>query len=138
VSLIEESRRQFLLWARWKKEGGTVEQDPEAAEIDRLIAAMPDSVRQTVIEVYLRDGGISERAGRPGFRVNMIVRRLGQADRLLREQLSVNRALRLRDADAARMAHRLQEMGRSPSGEPAASDTASSGYPVHHNEQSDE
>ena len=65
VSRNEESRRQFLRWAMWKKAGGTVEQDPQAAEIDDLIAGMPAPLRQTLVEVYLQGGGRSERAG-PG------------------------------------------------------------------------
>ena len=101
----------------WKKAGGTAEQDPQAAEIDDLIAGMPVPLKQTLVEVYLQGGGRSERASR-GCPENMIVRRLGQADRLLRDQLSVSRARRLRDADAARMALRLQAMARTSSGEP--------------------
>ena len=113
VSRIEESRRQFLLWAMWKKAGGTVAQDPQAAEIDDLIAGMPAPLKQTLVEVYLQGGGRSERAGSPVLPKNMIVRRLGQADRLLRDQLSVRRARRLRDEDAARMALRLQATARA-------------------------
>ena len=133
VSRIEESRRQFLRWATWKNAGGTVEQDPEAAEIDDLIAGMPAPLKQTLLEVYLRGGGRSERAGRPGFPENMIARRLGQADRLLQDQLSVKRALRRRDADAARMALRLQAMGRAKSGEPVANGMAIAEDGAHRN-----
>jgi len=61
------------------------------------------------------------RAG-PGCPQNMIVRRLGQADRLLRDQLGVTRARRLRDADAARMALRLQAMADARSGESVITD----------------
>jgi len=121
VSRNEESRRQLLQWARWKKAGGRVEQDPQAAEIDDLIAGMPTPLKQTLVELYLQGGGRSERAG-PGCPQNMIVRRLGQADRLLRDQLGVTRARRLRDADAARMALRLQAMADARSGESVIAD----------------
>ena len=68
---------------------------------------------------------------------NMIVRRLGQADRLLRDQLSVSRARRLRDADAARMALRLQAMARTSSGEPVIADgMAITDDSAHRNESS--
>ena len=117
MSSIEESRRRFLQWAMWKKVGGTVEQDPEAAEVDDLIAGMPAPLKQTLIEVYVECGGRGERAG-PGCLENITTRRLGQADRLLRDQLSVSRARRLRDADAARMALRLEVSARTRSGEP--------------------
>ena len=117
VSRNEESRRLFLQWAMWKVAGGTVEQDPQAAEIDDLIAGMPAPLKQTLVEVYLQRGGCSERVG-PDCPKNMIVRRLGQADRLLADQLSVSRARRLRDADAARMALRLQATARARLGEP--------------------
>ena len=119
MSRNEESRRQFLQWAMWKKAGGTIEQDPQVAEIDDLIAGMPAPLRQTLIEVYLQGGGRSERAA-PGCPENMIARRLGQADRLLRDQLDVSRARRLRDADAARMALRLQATARARPGEPVS------------------
>ena len=121
MSRNEESRRQLLQWARWKKAGGRVEQDPQAAEIDDLIAGMPTPLKQTLVELYLQGGGRSERAG-PGCPQNMIVRRLGQADRLLRDQLGVTRARRLRDADAARMALRLQAMADARSGESVITD----------------
>ena len=119
MSRNEESRRQFLQWAMWKKAGGTIEQDPQVAEIDDLIAGMPAPLRQTLIEVYLQGGGRSERAA-PGCPENMIARRLGQADRLLRDQLDVSRARRLRDADAARMARRLHATESTRSGEPVS------------------
>ena len=136
VSRNEESRRQFLKWAVWKRAGGTVEQDPQAAEIDDLITGMPAALKQTLMEVYLQRGGPSERAGR-GWPENMIVRRLGQADRLLRDQLSVSRARRLRDADAARMALRLQAMARAKSGGPViADDMAIAEDGAHRNESS--
>jgi hypothetical protein len=137
VSRIEESRRQFLKWAMWKKAGGTIEQDPHAAEIDNLIAGMPAPLKQTLMEVYLQDGGRSEQAGRPRCPENMIVRRLGQADRLLRDQLSVSRARQLRDADAARMALRLQATARTRSGEPViANDVAIAEDGAHRNQSS--
>ena len=105
----EESRRHFLQWAVWKNAGGTIEQDPHAAEIDDLIAGMPAPLRQTLVEVYLQGGEQSGRSG-PNPRASMIVRRLNRAERLLRDQLSANHARRLRDADAQRMALRLQAM----------------------------
>ena len=116
MSRNEESRRQFVHWAGWKKAGGRVDQDPQAAEIDDLIAGMPTPLKQTLAQVYLQSGGPNERAvtDHPD---NRMVRRLGQADRLLHDQLSVNRARRLRDADAARMALRLQAIVRARSGE---------------------
>ena len=116
MSRIEESRRQFVLWAGWKKAGGRVDQDPQAAEIDDLIASMPAPLKQTLAQVYLQSGGPNDRpvTDHPD---NRMVRRLGQADRLLHDQLSVNRARRLRDADAARMALRLQAIVRARSGE---------------------
>ena len=114
----EESRRQFVHWAGWKKAGGRVDQDPQAAEIDDLIAGMPTPLKQTLAQVYLQSGGPNERAA-TDHPDNRIVRRLGQADRLLQDQLSVNRARRLRDADAARMALRLQATARTRLGEPA-------------------
>jgi hypothetical protein len=117
VARIEESRRHFLQWAVWRNVGGTVEQDPQAAEIDELIAGMPAPLKQTLAEVYLQGGARSEPAG-PICRQNVMVRRLGQADRLLRDQLSVSRARRLRDAEAAGMALRIQAMVRAKSGEP--------------------
>ena len=123
VSRNEESRRLFLQWAMWKVAGGTVEQDPQAAEIDDLIAGMPAPLKQTLAEVYLQRGGCSERVG-PDCPKNMIVRRLGQADRLLADQLSVSRARRLRDADAARMALRLQATARARLGEPVMANSA--------------
>jgi len=115
MSRIEESRRQFVLWAGWKKAGGRVDQDPQAAEIDDLIAGMPTPLKQTLAQVYLQSGGPNERAvtDHPD---NRMVRRLGQADRLLQDQLSLNRERRLRDADAARMALRLQAIVRARSG----------------------
>ena len=116
MSRNEESRRQFVHWAVWIKAGGRVDQDPQAAEIDALIASMPTPVKQTLAEVYLQGGGPNEPAitDRPDKR---IVWRLGQADRLLQYQLSLNRERRLRDADAARMALRLQAIFRARSGE---------------------
>jgi hypothetical protein len=42
VSRIEVSSNYFLQWALWKRGGGTVEQDPQSAEIDELIAGMPE------------------------------------------------------------------------------------------------
>jgi len=116
MSRNEESRRQFVHWAGWKKAGGRVDQDPQAAEIDDLIAGMPTPLKQTLAQVYLQGGGPNERAA-TDHPDNRIVRRLGQADRLLQDQLSVNRARRLRDADAARMALRLQAIVRARSGE---------------------
>ena len=136
VSRNEESRRQFLRWARWKESGGRVEQDPQAAEIDDLISGMPAPLRQTLVEVYLQAEGRSERAS-PDCPENVIARRLGQADRLLRDQLSVSRARRLRDADAARMALRLQAMARAKSGGPViADDMAIAENGAHRNESS--
>src|SRR3954470_2685655 len=75
MSRNEESRRQFEHWAGWKKAGGRVDQDPQAAEIDDLIAGMPTPLKQTLAEVYLQGGGPNERAvtDRPE---NRIVRRL--------------------------------------------------------------
>ena len=90
MSRIEESRRQFVHWARWKKAGGTVEQDPQAAEIDDLIARMPTPLKQTLAEVYLQGGEPSERAGRDRPE-NRIVRRLN----LIRRQVSFDRFLRV-------------------------------------------
>jgi hypothetical protein len=117
VARNEESRRYFLQWAVWKNASGTVEQDPQAAEIDELIAGMPAPLKQILAEVYLQGEARSERAG-PPCRQNVTVRRLGQADRLLRDQMSVSRAGRLRDAEAAWMALRVQAMVRTKSGEP--------------------
>ena len=115
MSRNEESRRQFAHWAGWIKAGGRVDQDSQAAEIDALIAGMPTPVKQTLAEVYLHGGAPNERAitDRPDKR---FVWRLGQADRLLQDQLSLNRERRLRDADAARMALRLQAIVRARSG----------------------
>ena len=123
MSRNEESRRQFVHWAGWKKAGGRVDQDPQAAEIDDLIASMPAPLKQTLAQVYLQSGGPNERAvtDHPD---NRMVRRLGQADRLLHDQLSVNRARRLRDADAARMALRLQATARARLGEPVMANSA--------------
>jgi hypothetical protein len=115
MSRNEESRRQFVHWAKWKDAGGRVDQDRLAAEIDDLIAGMPTPLKQTLAKFYLQGAGPNGRAvtDRPQ---NRLVRQLGQADRILQDQLSLNRARRLRDADAARMALRLQAIVRARSG----------------------
>jgi hypothetical protein len=119
----------------WKMAAGTVE-DPQAAEIDDLICGMPAPLKQTLIEVYLQGGERSERVG-PGCLKHVIVRRLGQADRLLADQLTLSRARRLRDADAARMALRLQATTRASLSEPViASDLAIAEDGAHRNQGS--
>ena len=57
MSRNEESRRQFVHWAGWKKAGGRVDQDPQAAEIDDLIAGMPTPLKQTLAQVYCKAVG---------------------------------------------------------------------------------
>ena len=59
VSRNEESRSQFLHWARWKIAGGRVEQDPQAAEVDDLISGMPASAEANLSRGLLARGAAS-------------------------------------------------------------------------------
>ena len=107
MSRIEECRSRFLAWATWKKSSGNVAEDPAAAAIDDIVAGLPAALRATLIEIYVIGGDVRHHTLRLGCPEATIVRRLGQADRLLMDQLSLRRAARRREDEQIEMAARL-------------------------------
>jgi hypothetical protein len=107
VSRIEESRGLLLDWARWKKSGGTAAENAAAAEIDAVVGTFPESIQSTLLVVYLGGGQMQEHVLRLGCQETTLARRLARADRLLLDQLQLQRDERQRRPEGAEMAGRL-------------------------------